>query len=89
MKVFWTWFSMLNDKFKHMLVCFLVAFLVGVLSPFAGVSASVRLSIGKEYGDSQAVGNRWDWSDVGADTIGIAIGISCAMVVRFMLRMGQ
>jgi uncharacterized protein YfiM (DUF2279 family) len=39
-----------------------------------GAAFALGLGIGKEYGDSRAVGNKWDWLDIVADVLGCAVG---------------
>lgn len=55
-----------KDKLKHFLVCFVIA----VISPLVALGAAM----GKEYGDSNALGNHWCWWDVMYDAIGILVG---------------
>lgn len=42
---------------------------------------AVGLSLGKEYGDSKAVGNSWSWGDIIADFLGIAVVVAIALVI--------
>lgn len=42
---------------------------------------AVGLSLGKEYGDSKAVGNSWSWGDIIADLLGIAVVVAVALVI--------
>lgn len=70
------------DKFLHFIVCFGATFLMGIATFFLGQLASMfcgglfalGLGLGKEYGDSKATGNKWDWWDIVADVIGIGVG---------------
>jgi uncharacterized protein YfiM (DUF2279 family) len=39
-----------------------------------GAFFALGLGLGKEYGDSKASGNKWDWWDIVADVVGIVIG---------------
>lgn len=55
------------DKLYHFSIC-LIASLV---HPWLAVG----LALGKEYGDSKAVGNKWDWFDILADALGIILGL--------------
>ncbi len=59
-----------RDKILHFSVCFIVSAIGGLY----GISMSAGLAVGKEYGDSKAVGNKWDWLDILADCIGMFIG---------------
>lgn len=54
------------DKWKHFGVCLIAS----IVSPWLAVG----LALGKEYGDSKAVGNKWDWMDIVADAVGVLIG---------------
>lgn len=72
-----------SDLILHALVC-----LVATLAAFAYMSVffpffpslagawllPMGLGIGKEYGDSKASGNHWDWLDIVADIAGILLG---------------
>lgn len=66
-----------KDKYKHFGVCLIAS----VIHPFLAIG----LAIGKEYGDSKAIGNKWDWYDILADIIGIVIGSGIHIVLRTML----
>ena len=55
-----------KDKILHFAVCLIAAIIHPMLA--------IGLAIGKEYGDSKAPGNKWDWWDILADAIGIAVG---------------
>ena len=57
------------DLFLHFGACF-VPSLFGII----GVAFALGLGVGKEYGDSRAVGNKWDWLDIVADVAGCAVG---------------
>jgi uncharacterized protein YfiM (DUF2279 family) len=57
-----------KDKFMHFGVCTIATLIHPLLA--AG------LAIGKEYGDSKAYGNHWDWYDILADALGIALGMA-------------
>ncbi|MBQ9253216.1 MAG: hypothetical protein IJ180_00410 [Bacteroidales bacterium] len=59
-----------KDKKLHFAVNFVSAFIGGIYGVCFGLGASV----GKEYGDSKAVGNKWDWLDIIADCIGLGVG---------------
>lgn len=73
----------INDKLLHFICCFIVSacmacinglcdiILMGVINSFA---CGVAIGIGKEYGDSKAKGNKWDWKDIFADALGALIG---------------
>ena len=70
-----------KDKIYHALVNFAFA-LTGFISiPFA-VGFCIGASIGKEYGDSKASGNKWDWMDIVADLIGMGLGLLTVIIVK-------
>ena len=50
----------------------------------ASVFLAIGLSVGKEYGDSRAVGNRWDWWDIYYDVLGIIIGICYSISIIYL-----
>ena len=50
----------------------------------ASVFLAAGLSVGKEYGDSRAVGNKWDWWDIYYDAIGIIIGICSSISTLYL-----
>lgn len=67
-----------KDKWQHFGVCLVAS----IISPWLGIG----LAIGKEYGDSKAVGNKWDWQDILADAIGVLVGgVIHGVVVYFMV----
>lgn len=67
---------MSKDKLLHFLVCFVSTVIVGlIVGKAAGAIGATGLSIGKEYGDSQAPENRWDNWDLLADLAGIIVGL--------------
>ena len=65
---------MRRDKILHFLVCFLAA----IFSPLF----SLGLALGKEYGDSKALGNHWCWWDILADAFGLVAGTILHIVIR-------
>jgi len=71
-----------TDKLLHFGVCAISTFAISLVSPTAGVSFTLGLALGKEYGDSKAVGNSWDWWDLMADAIGIVVGTGMALLTR-------
>lgn len=86
-----------QDKIKHFAACFAVALAASATeaamgapvlhSAAAGSMASMAIGVGKEYGDRCAPGNRWDWADIAADTLGsvfgAAAGASVALIKAF------
>lgn len=69
-----------SDKLKHCLVNLLVMLIAGSINIWLGIGLAVGLSLGKEYGDSKALGNKWDWYDILADAIGIVIGLILVLI---------
>ena len=78
----------MSDYLKHLLVNLGIALFGAVNLPFA-IGASLGASFGKEYGDSKAPGNRWDWKDILYDIIGLAIGVSIVLLYRLMTGRGN
>ena len=71
-----------TDKVKHFLACAAISFTASTVefgaeyhnAWIAGFIAGMAIGVGKEYGESCAHGNKWDWSDIGADVVGSIIG---------------
>lgn len=71
-----------NDKIKHFTACAVVSFTASAIefnaeyhnAWIAGFIAGMAIGVGKEYGDKCAIGNKWDWSDIGADALGSIVG---------------
>lgn len=55
-----------KDKWLHFAVC--------TVASIIDTGLAIGLAIGKEYGDSKAAGNKWDWMDILADAAGIVLG---------------
>ena len=62
----WAWFTGLDDKLKHTIVC-----LIGSL--FFGYGFGLGAGIAAEYKD-KAWGGTFDWWDIAADMVGTIIG---------------
>lgn len=83
-----------KDKILHFLVCLGASLSVGIASWFLGKDASCfcgfwfawGLGLGKEYGDSKASGNYWDWWDIVANIAGIACGIGLNLLIYSIVR---
>jgi len=85
---------MIKDKAKHFFVNAVVVISVTLMllglgfeaipAYTASVFLAIGLSVGKEYGDSRAKGNKWDWWDICYDAIGIIIGI-CSSISSIYL----
>ena len=70
-----------EDKIIHAVVCSLATLVIGAcFLPLGwhciliGAFFALGLGLGKEYGDSKASGNKWDWLDILADVVGMVIG---------------
>ena len=82
-----------RDKILHFLVCLgaCVAVSLGMFflgnwsSVCCGLFFALGLGLGKEYGDSKASGNRWDWWDIVADVLGAAAGAGAVLLGRALL----
>ena len=66
-----------KDKWQHFGVCLSAS----VISPWLGVG----LAVGKEYGDSKAIGNRWDWQDILADIVGVTVGSVIHALILYLI----
>lgn len=69
------------DKILHFGVCFIASFILTFVSKDAGIFFASGLGIGKEYGDSKAVGNHWDNFDLLADGLGLLCGFALCMLI--------
>ena len=78
-----------KDKILHAGACFFATILVSVSMFFLGKTGSILcgswfalgLGLGKEYGDSKAKGNKWDWWDIVADVVGIGLAVLFLLIV--------
>ena len=68
-----------NDKFKHFSVCYFSG-----LFGTHGAAFGMGLGIGKEYGDSKAIGNKWDWLDIAADFAGAISGLFTHYAIKLI-----
>lgn len=69
------------DKIAHFGVNFILA-LTGLFRIWLAVGLCIGASIGKEYGDSKAIGNRWSFGDILADLLGMGCGIAISFGIR-------
>lgn len=80
------WFTGLSDKLQHFFVCLGSTLLIGLFSPIAATAFTLGLGLGKEFGDSRAVGNKWDWWDILADICGVAAGAFVILIIGLIRR---
>jgi len=72
-----------KDKYLHFYACFVATVLVAAIQGgVAGAWFAFGLAIGKEYGDSKAKGNKWDWFDLLADILGIIVALLMLFIVK-------
>ena len=81
-----------KDKILHALICMVAAFAgYGFMRLFFDFAPSIvaswllpaGLGVGKEYGDSKATGNKWDWEDIVADLIGTLLAVFVILLVHW------
>ena len=70
-----------KDKVYHFLVNLALG-LVCIWDYGLGIGLGVGASLGKEYGDSKASGNKWDWWDILADALGLGVGVLLSWIIR-------
>lgn len=83
-----------TDKFQHFSVCAEIAAATAytikncgapsIASCASGFIAGMSAGLGKEYGDKNAPGNKWDWIDIVADTIGSAVGCVAGFIPNIL-----
>ena len=69
-----------KDKLLHFIVNLIVVLSIGWINLPLAIGLAVGLSVGREYGDSKAPDNKWDWYDILADAIGIVIGLLLVLI---------
>lgn len=85
-----------KDKKQHFLSCLAIAFVmtlgmaevVGATIGAASISGFLTAAgtgLGKEYGDSKAVGNRWDNMDIKYNLLGATVGIILASMIKAII----
>ena len=48
---------------------------------YSGIVSGLSVTIGKEYGDSLIINNKWHWKDIIPGIIGVAVGLlACAIL---------
>ena len=65
-----------EDTWQHFLVC--------LGASIIDTGFAIGLALGKEYGDSKAIGNKWDWKDILADAIGIVLGTAIRIGIKLL-----
>lgn len=78
------------NRIKHIIACASVSLIAssieGLLGAsylnawIAGIVAGMAIGVGKEYGDSCADNNKWDWADIGADAFGSVVGTTLGSI---------
>lgn len=85
----------MKDKLLHFSCCLIVSAVMAAINGCYGLLISgwinsfacgLFVGIGKEYGDSVAKGNKWDWKDIAADAIGAAIGATTILIYYYVFR---
>lgn len=80
-----------SDKILHALVCAAAALAsylyMRMFFPFGPAIAAtwlfpMGLGFGKEYGDSKASGNKWDWWDIVADAVGTVAVMAVLLTIK-------
>ncbi len=73
--------SIPTDKIAHFAVNFILA-MTGFFRVWLAVGLCIGASIGKEYGDMNAKGNKWSWVDILADFLGMALGLGIVFLIK-------
>lgn len=82
-----------NDHKKHFVICaiatlagfgYMATFFAFWPSFWSSFLLPMGLGFGKEYGDSQASGNKWDWTDIGADIAGTVVAMAFILLLKFI-----
>ena len=84
-----------KDKIQHFGACLLVGLVASIIiaiiskgywsASISGIMSGIAIGIGKEYGDSKAIGNWWDWRDILADAIGAVVGACIGALLVFAM----
>ena len=82
------------DKLCHFAACLLISLFWGAITcvstPTVGAmlisaaGAGLGAGFGKEYGDLVAKDNTWDWKDIIADVIGVAVAVLILLVIMIL-----
>ena len=73
-----------RDKWLHFWVNFGRA-MTGFFNYWLDVGLCIGASAGKEFGDSRAYQNHWDWLDIVADMLGMAAGLLIVWGIRSLI----
>ena len=72
------------DLLLHFGCCFIPS-----LFGYYGAAFALVLGIGKEYGDSRAKNNKWDWLDILADYMGLFIGYVIVFMIKWIINVSN
>ena len=83
------WFHLLASFFGMIVGYYVMALLKCPSWPCiaGGVLFGLGLGLGKEFGDMMSPGNKFDFSDLLADLLGLAIGTGVVLVIAFISRL--
>lgn len=82
------------DKLYHFAACLFITLFWGALTCLStsaivpilmsAAGAGLGAGFGKEYGDLIAKDNTWDWKDIIADIIGVAVAILILLIIMIL-----
>lgn len=82
------------DKLYHFAACLLITLFWGAVTCITtsaigpiligAAGAGLGAGFGKEYGDLVAKDNTWDWKDIIADIIGVAVAVLILLVIMIL-----
>lgn len=82
------------DKLYHFAACLLISLIWGALTCavtsaigpilISAAGAGLSAGFGKEYGDLVAKDNTWDWKDIIADIVGVAVAILTLLIIMIL-----
>lgn len=82
------------DKLYHFAACLLITLFWGAITCVAtsavapilisAAGAGIGAGFGKEYGDLMAKDNTWDWKDIIADVIGVAVAVLLLLIIMIL-----
>lgn len=47
---------------------------------YSGIAAGLSVTVGKEYGDSLVINNKWHWSDIIPGVAGDIVGVMACLI---------